>query len=53
MSALVGSRATTLAAESQIAQLHSQGKLTTPRHENQKIRHEIETLKANEPTSYV
>jgi hypothetical protein len=42
--------ATTLAAESQRAQLHSQCKLTTPRHENQKIRHENEFLKAKEPT---
>jgi hypothetical protein len=42
--------ATTLAAESPRAQLHSQCKLTTPRHENQKIRHENELLKAKEPT---
>jgi hypothetical protein len=28
--------------------LHSQGKLTTPRHETRKIRHEIEILKADE-----
>jgi hypothetical protein len=26
--------------------------LTTPRHENKKIQHEIEILKANEPTTY-
>jgi hypothetical protein len=41
-------RATKEAAESLIAQLHSQGKVITPRHENRKIRHEIEILKANE-----
>jgi hypothetical protein len=34
-------------AESLIAQLHSQGKITTPRHGNQKIRHEIKIFKAN------
>jgi hypothetical protein len=45
--------ATTIAAESLIAQLHSQGKLTTPRRENRKIRHEIKTLKANELAPYV
>jgi hypothetical protein len=28
--------------------LHSQGKLTTPRRENQKIQQQIEILKANE-----
>jgi menaquinone-dependent protoporphyrinogen IX oxidase len=39
--------ATKEAAESLIAQLHSQGKLTTLRRENRKIRHEIENLKAN------
>jgi hypothetical protein len=39
--------ATTVAAESLIGQLHSQGKLTTPRRENRKIGHEIEILKAN------
>jgi hypothetical protein len=50
ISAVVGSQygATIGAAESLIAQLHSQGKLTTPRLENQKIRHENEILKANE-----
>jgi hypothetical protein len=42
--------ATTLAAESLRAQLHSQCKLTTPRHENRKIRHENKLLKAKEPT---
>jgi hypothetical protein len=36
------------AAESLIAQLHSQGLFTTPRFENRKIRHKIEILKANE-----
>jgi hypothetical protein len=36
-----------------IAQLHLQGKLTMPRRETQKIRHENKMLKANEPTSYV
>jgi hypothetical protein len=41
------------AAESLIAQLHSQGELTTPRRENRKIRHEIEILKENEPAPYV
>jgi hypothetical protein len=44
--------ATTVAAESLIAQLLSQGKLTTPSRENLKIRHEIENLKANEHASY-
>jgi hypothetical protein len=43
-------RATTLAVESLRAQLHSQCKLTRPRHENQKIRHENELLKAKETT---
>jgi hypothetical protein len=38
---------TTEAAESLIAQLHSQSKLTTPRLENRKIRNENEILKAN------
>jgi hypothetical protein len=45
--------ATTEAVESLIAQLRSQGKLTTPRCENQKIRHEIEILKANEHSTHV
>jgi hypothetical protein len=43
----------TEAAESLIAQLHSHNKLTTPRRENLKIRHENESLKANEPAPYV
>jgi hypothetical protein len=34
------------AAESLIAQLHSQGKLTAPKCKNRKIRHENEILKA-------
>jgi hypothetical protein len=42
--------ATAGAAESVRAQLHSQSKLTTPRLENGKIRHENELLKAKEPT---
>jgi hypothetical protein len=44
MSAVEGSQygATTGAAKSLIAQLHSQGKLTTPRRENRKIQHENE-----------
>jgi hypothetical protein len=41
------------AAESLRAQLHSQGKLTTLRHENRKIRHEIEILKATEQVPHV
>jgi hypothetical protein len=47
MRAVVGSEygATTVAAESLIAQLHSQSKLTTLSHEKRKIRHEIEILK--------
>jgi hypothetical protein len=50
MSAVVGSQygATTGAAESLIAQLHSQGKLTKPRRENKQNRHENEILKGNE-----
>jgi hypothetical protein len=36
-----------------MAQLHSQGELTTPSRENRKIRHEIEILKTNEHASYV
>jgi hypothetical protein len=43
----------TKAAESLIAQLHSQGKLTTPRHKNKKNWHEIKILKANEHTMHV
>jgi transposase-like protein len=42
--------ATAGAAESVRAQLPSQSKLTTPRRENRKIRHENELLKAKEPT---
>jgi hypothetical protein len=57
MSFIVGSQygAMTEAAESLIAQLYSQGKLTTPRHENRKIYiwHANKILKANEPTSDV
>jgi hypothetical protein len=45
--------ATTIAEESLRAQLHSQCKLTTPRHENQKILDENELLKAKEPASDV
>jgi hypothetical protein len=47
MSAVVGPKygATTGAAESLIAKLHSQGKLTKQRRENQKILHENEILK--------
>jgi hypothetical protein len=45
--------AMTEAAESLIAQLYSQGKLTTPRHENRNIQHKNEILKANEPAPYV
>jgi hypothetical protein len=55
MRAVVDSQngATTLAAESLIAQLHSQGKVTTPSRKNLKIRYEIEILKENEPAAYV
>jgi hypothetical protein len=55
MSAVVGSQygAITVAAVSLIAQLDSQGKLTTPRRENRKNRHENEILKAIEDASYV
>jgi hypothetical protein len=51
MGAALGSqyRAMTVAAEILIAQLHSQCKLTTAWHENQKNRYENELLKANEP----
>jgi hypothetical protein len=38
-----------VAADRLGAQLHSQCKLTTPRNENRKIRHENELLKAKEP----
>jgi hypothetical protein len=41
----------TVAAESLIAQLDPQGKFTTPRRENRKIRHENEILQANEHTT--
>jgi hypothetical protein len=49
VSAVVGSQYgdTTGAAEYVIAQLYSQGKLTTPSHKNRKIRHENEILKSN------
>jgi hypothetical protein len=55
MRAVVDSQygATTVAAESLIAQLHSQGKLTKPSLENQEIQHQIEILKANKHASYV
>jgi hypothetical protein len=41
--------AMTVAADGLGVQLHSQCKLTTPRHENKKIRHENELLKTKEP----
>jgi menaquinone-dependent protoporphyrinogen IX oxidase len=51
MNALVGYQyrygATIEAAESLLAQLDSQGKLTTLRRENRKILHKIEILIAN------
>jgi hypothetical protein len=43
----------TKAAESLIAQLYSQVKLTTPRNENIKIRHEKNFFKANEHAPHV
>jgi hypothetical protein len=51
MSSLVGSQygAMAEAAESLIAELYSQGKLTQTRRENKKIRDENEIVKANEP----
>jgi hypothetical protein len=51
MDAALGSQygAMTVAAEILIAQLHSQSKLTTPRHENRKIRYKNELLKAKDP----
>jgi hypothetical protein len=51
MGAALGSQygAMTVAAELLIAQLHSQSKLTTAWHENQKIRYENELLKAKKP----
>jgi hypothetical protein len=50
MGAALGSQymAMTVAAEILIAQLHSQSKLTTALHENQKIRYKNELLKAKE-----
>jgi hypothetical protein len=55
MRAVVDSQygATTVAAESLVANLHSQLSSTTPSRENRKIRNEIEVLKANEHASYV
>jgi hypothetical protein len=52
MKAVVDSQygAMAVAAHRLGAQLHSQCKLTTPRHENKKIRHENELIKAKEPT---
>jgi hypothetical protein len=41
--------AMTVAAETLIAQLHSQSKLTTAWHENRKIWYENKLLKAKEP----
>jgi hypothetical protein len=51
MKAVVDSHygAMTVAADRLGAQLNSQCRLTTPRHENRKIRHENELLKAKEP----
>jgi hypothetical protein len=51
MKAVVDSQygAMTVATDRLGAQLHSQCKLTTPRHKNRKIRHEKELLKAKEP----
>jgi hypothetical protein len=51
MGAALGSQygAMTEAAEIIIAQLHSQSKLTTAWHKNQKIRYENELLKAKVP----
>jgi hypothetical protein len=50
MGAALGSQygAMTVAVEILIAQLHSQSKLTTAWHKNQKIRYENEHLKAKE-----
>jgi hypothetical protein len=55
MSAVVGYhyKAKTVAAESLIVQLDSQGKLTTPKRENQQIWHKNEILKTNEHALYV
>jgi hypothetical protein len=51
MKALVDSQygAMMVAVDRLEAQLYSQCKLTTPRHENRKIRQENELLKAKEP----
>jgi hypothetical protein len=51
MGAALGSQygAMTVAADILIAQLNSQSKLTTAWHENRKILHENELLKAKEP----
>jgi hypothetical protein len=55
MITIVGSYygATTEAVESLIAHLHSQGKLTMPRREDQIIRNEIKMLKPNKWLSKV
>jgi hypothetical protein len=45
--------AMTEAVESLIAQLYSEGKVTTPRHENQKILYKNEILKENKPAPNV
>jgi hypothetical protein len=52
MGAALGSQfgAMTVAAEIQIAQLHSQSKLTTAWHQNRKNPFENELLKAKEPS---
>jgi hypothetical protein len=52
MGAALGSQygAMTVAEEILIAQLHSQSKLTTARHENRKIQYKNKLLKAKEPT---
>jgi hypothetical protein len=52
MGAALGSQygAISVAAEILIAQLHSQSKLTTAWHKNQKFRYENELLKEKEPT---
>jgi hypothetical protein len=55
MSSGVGSQygATTEAAESLTAQLDSQSKVATLRHENRKIQHENKILKAKDHAPYV
>jgi hypothetical protein len=55
MSAVMGSQygATTEAAESLIAQLHSQCKFITPRRENRKIWHEKGILKGKDHELHV